>query len=74
MLAARKKPKQGEIDEAKGAIDEANEVLGEIDQASLIADSEAPDAVLESLHKAHGRVSVALVDLGGKPCGGGRPC
>jgi hypothetical protein len=74
MLAERKKPKQEEIDEATGAIDEANEVLGDIDQASLIADSEAPDALLESLHLAHGRISVALVNLGGKPCGGGRPC
>jgi hypothetical protein len=74
MPGSKKKPKPEEIAEAKGAIDEANQVLLGINQTTLIADSEAPDAVLESLHKAHGRIAVALVDLGGKPCGGGRPC
>ena len=32
------------------------------------------DPIVDELDKAKARITVALVDLGGKPCGGGRPC
>lgn len=32
------------------------------------------DSTVDALDKTKGRIQIALADLGGKPCGGGRPC
>jgi hypothetical protein len=32
------------------------------------------DSTIDALDKTKGRIQIALADLGGKPCGGGRPC
>ena len=29
---------------------------------------------IKDLEEAHGEIQGAMIDLGGRPCGGGRPC
>jgi len=71
--------KQPTNQEKQSAHDKLVEANGEIGAATLQVGVNDPgwkvtDTVVDALDKAKGLISVALTDLGGKPCGGGKPC
>jgi hypothetical protein len=61
-----------ELDNAKKHIDDA--IAGVNTAAPQNSGGTVTDPVVDALDKAKARITVALIDLGGKPCGGGRPC
>jgi len=63
---------KAELDKAKAQIEIA--ISGVNTAAPGDSGGAVTDPVVDALDKAKARISVALVDLGGKPCGGGKPC
>jgi hypothetical protein len=69
---AEKRSAKTELDAARADIDAA--IAGVDAAAPGSSGGTVTDPVVDALDRANARISVALVDLGGKPCGGGRPC
>ena len=72
-----KKFTQAERDSANAALDEAAARIaqGKSKVAGIpSSDNTVTPGVVSDLHDAKGKIAGALADLGGKPCGGGRPC
>jgi len=62
----------GSLASAAEHIKKAMDQLPTTTQGSELPEDD--DGVWDRLHKAKGQILYALIDLGGKPCGGGRPC
>ena len=65
---------------AETALSEAKQTVGAT-ETTVIAAVKGPDGesevsvpLIKELQDANGKIAGALADLGGKPCGGGRPC
>jgi|MudIll2142460700_1097286.scaffolds.fasta_scaffold2550040_2 hypothetical protein len=72
-----KKFTQAERDSANAALDDATRSIsqGKTKVAGIPpADNTVTPGVINDLHDAKAKIAGALADLGGRPCGGGRPC
>lgn len=61
----------GAMQTAKDSIDAAGKKVTAVQQSGA---NKVDDSIVEDLHNAKDLIGGALADLGGKPCGGGRPC
>jgi hypothetical protein len=69
-----------EKESAEVALRDAKQTVG-VTETTVSAAVRGPDGnyevavpLIKDLQDANGRIAGALADLGGKPCGGGRPC
>ena len=72
-----KKFTQAERDSANAALDDATALVADAKRKMPAAGNELTfeeGGAFDKLHKAKGQILGALIDLGGRPCGGGRPC
>ena len=73
---ARKSVTQTDLKNANDSLVKAGEKIEEASQGMPSAPTEvdSEDQCVKDLRDARNELSNALGDLGGKPCGGGRPC
>ena len=75
---ARKQVKQKDIDDATTALAQATSGIQGAETLMPAPDDyvspEADDGIVQTLHTVKSDIQSALSALGGKPCGGGRPC
>jgi hypothetical protein len=74
---AKKKVTPDDLLTAATALNSATALIADAKTKMPAAGSELTEeahGAFDKLHKAKGQVLGALIDLGGRPCGGGRPC
>ena len=60
-----------ELEDAKAALDRA---LGMLPSPNTDVSPEPGGGIVDEMNEAKVEIQFALADLGGRPCGGGRPC
>jgi len=74
---AKKKVTPDDLLNAAAALNNATALVADAKKKMPAAGNELTeeaDGAFDKLHKAQGQILGALIDLGGRPCGGGRPC
>jgi len=74
---AKKKVTPDDLLNAAAALNNATALIADAKKKMPAAGNELTeeaDGAFDKLHKAKGQILGALIDLGGRPCGGGRPC
>lgn len=74
---AKKRVTKEDLSSADTALNTATTLIGDA-KGKMPAEggelTEDTDGAFDKLHKAKGQILGALIDLGGRPCGGGKPC
>ena len=66
---------KGEIEDAKRAVENLPSTSGQAGDEYTAAEGSDPGGKpCGRMYDAQDSIEIALLDLGGRPCGGGRPC
>ena len=74
---SKKKVTPEDLLNATAALNSATALVADAKKKMPAAGNELTEeegGAFDKLHKAKGQILGALIDLGGRPCGGGRPC